>query len=273
MIYDILPIIVIIISLAIIVFILIKKIPKVAKIDLERIPQEAQGQVKKELLEQRVTRKLSNFGRWIRPLGQKGKVFFIDYFNKFKNKISDWEYKYGEKHRESFKKQPQALKKEGGILLDEAKSLMKAGRARKAEEKYLKVVSIDPRNIFAYAGLGEIYYKNQELEGAKEAMEYVVKLAENGYGELEATDYVLLSLIYQDLGDYKGALRSIKEALKLEPNNPKNLDLLCKISIISKNRKEALRACERLARTNPDNEKIEEFRAEIKKIKPPSFGG
>lgn len=266
MIYDILPIIVIIISLAVIVFILIKKIPKVATVDIERIPEEAQGQVKKDLLEKRVTRKLSNLGEWIRPLKQKGKAFFVNYFNKFKNKISDWEHKYGEKHRESFKKQPQALKEEVGILLDEAESLMKAERARKAEEKYLKVVSIDPRNILAYAGLGEVYFKNKELEGAKEAMEYVVKLAENGYGELEATDYVLLSLIYQDLGDYKKALGSIKEALRLEPSNPRNLDLLCKISIISKNKKEAVRACERLARTNPDNEKIKEFREEIKKL-------
>ena len=95
-------------------------------------------------------------------------------------------------------------------------------------------------------------------------MEYVVKLAENGYGELEATDFALLALIYEDLENFDKAFRNIKRAAELEPNNPKNLDLLCKISIISKNKEEAVKACDRLAQVNPGNEKIKEFRREIR---------
>ena len=51
MLYDILPIVIIIFSLAIIIFILIKKVPKIAAVDIKKIPEERQGQIKRDLIE------------------------------------------------------------------------------------------------------------------------------------------------------------------------------------------------------------------------------
>ena len=265
MLYDIFPIIIIIVSLAIIVFILLKKIPRVAAVDIKKIPEETQGQIKRDLIEKKIDRKLSFLGRKLKPLSEKAGESFTEQFNKFKKKISDLEHKYKERDKglaKDFSVSAHEIKN----LIEEADCFVREESLEKAEKKYLEVISADSRNIMAYAGLGNIYYKKRELIGAQEAMEYVVKLAENGYGELEAADFALLALIYKDLEDFGKALRSIRKAVKLEPNNPKNLDLLCKISIISRNREEAVKACDKLAQVNPSNEKIKEFREEIKKL-------
>lgn len=263
MIYDVLPILLIVISLAIIIYILIKKIPEVAAVDTSKIPKEVQREVKRGLIERRLERKIGGWGEKIKPGWKMAGGFFGRHFKKAKEKIIDWESKYKEKHLEVLKKEPEAAKKEAGDLLKEAEELIGAEKIEEAEKKYLEIVSLDPRNILAYAGLGDLYFKKRELEGAKEAMEYVIKLAVNGYGEAEAKDYVLLAMIYKELGEFKLSLANIKRATDLEPNNPKNLDLLCEISIMNKNRRGAWEACNRLSRTNPDNEKIKEFRKMI----------
>ncbi|NQU77085.1 tetratricopeptide repeat protein [Candidatus Falkowbacteria bacterium] len=266
MLYDILPIFVIIASLGVIIFILAKKMPKVASVDTKKIPAEVQGEIKKNLLERKIDRTLTGFGDKVKPARDKVFETLRGRLDKFKEAVSGLEEKQKEKDKESIKEEPEVLNKEIDSLLGRAVSLVDKEEFSEAEKKYLEIISLDERNIVAYAGLGELYYKKKELEGAKEVMEYVLKLADNDYGELEASDYVLLALIYRDLKDYKKALNTIRRAVELEPKSPKNLDLLCKISIISKNRKEAEEALERLSKVNPDNEKVREYRQEIKKM-------
>jgi len=256
----------IIVSLAIMIFILTKKIPMAASVDIEKIPEEAQDLVKKDLIERKIDRKLNVLIEKIKPLSEKISRSFGEQFKNFKKRIINLEHKYKEKDK-GLVKNSASLKQNIKTLLEEADCLAKEESPEKAEKKYLEVIGLDNRNIIAYAGLGNIYYKKGEFIGAREAMEYVVKLAENGYGELEATDFVLLSLIYKSLNDFKNAFKSIKKAIKLEPNNPKNLDLLCKISIINRDKKEAKDACDKLESVNPDNESINEFRKEIGKIR------
>lgn len=266
MLYDILPIIVIVVSLGGIIFILMKKMRRAAGIDVEKIPAEVQNKVKKELIEKKIERKMDDFGAKFKPLGEGMGQVFEKSFDRFKKAISSWESEYKKKSKQTIKEEGGTLDKEIIFLLEEADSLAREERWELAEKKYLEAISLDERNIVAYAGLGEIYYKEKELEGAREAMEYVFKLAENGYGEVEASDFRLLGLIYEELGDYKKAFARVKKASEMEPRNPKNLDLLCKISIMVKNKEEAVKACEELAKVDAGNKKVGEYRLEIETL-------
>ena len=266
MLYDILPIILILLSLGAVVFILMKKMSQVSMIDIKKIPREVQSDVKKDLIEKKIDRKLVGLGEKFRPLGDLVGGFWDRYFKGFKKRVAALEGKYKHEDKESVKGEPEVLEKDVFSLFKQAELLVSKGKMVEAEKKYLEVISLDDRNIVAYAGLAGIYYKSKELAGAKEAMEYVFKLADSGYGEIEAADLVLLVLIYMGLKKYDKAFLRMREAIKMEPNSPKNLDLLCKISIISKNKKEASLACEALARVNPGNKRIVEYRREVKKL-------
>jgi len=266
MLYDIVPIIIIVSSLVAIVFILIRKLPRVSEIDLGKIPKEVQNEVKKNLIEKKIGRKLSDLEQKVKPIGRGMGGVLGKFLSGIKERASELEGKYKEETRKQVKDDPERAGKKVDSLLEEAEDLREEDRLDEAEKKYLEIVGLDSHNIMAYAGLGEIYYKSKEFMGARESMEYVMKLAANGHGEVEGDDFVLLALIYKELGELKKALESIKKASKLEANNPKILDLLCKISIISKNKKEAVEACERLKKVNPDNEKVKEYKLEIKKL-------
>ena len=59
------------------------------------------------------------------------------------------------------------------------------------------------------------------------------------------------------------AIKNFKEALKLQPNNPKLLDLLLKISIMVKDKKIANSTLKLLKLADPENQKIQDLENEV----------
>jgi len=76
-------------------------------------------------------------------------------------------------------------------------------------------------------------------------------------------NYFSLAEIQQSLNNYKEAMKNMKEALKIEPKNPKYLDAMFNLSIISKDKAEALDAYKALKNINPDNGKLGEMKEKI----------
>ncbi|MDA3802424.1 MAG: hypothetical protein PF488_00815 [Patescibacteria group bacterium] len=57
------------------------------------------------------------------------------------------------------------------------------------------------------------------------------------------------------------------EALEIEKNNPRFLDLILDLSIMRNDKKSAISYLERLVENNPENKKIEVWKEEIEMLK------
>ena len=58
--FNIIPIVLALLALAAILFVIIRKFPDIAVMDIEEIPKEQQGEVKKQILETRIERKFKD---------------------------------------------------------------------------------------------------------------------------------------------------------------------------------------------------------------------
>ncbi|MCX6798366.1 MAG: tetratricopeptide repeat protein, partial [Candidatus Falkowbacteria bacterium] len=100
-----------------------------------------------------------------------------------------------------------------------------------------------------------------DLNGARD--EYLKSINLN---KQNAQTHFSLASVYQALGKWPEAIRSLKKALKIEPANPKYLDTMLEISIIIKDKVLALDAYQKLIKTNPENKKIAEFKKQIDEL-------
>ncbi|MBI3626728.1 tetratricopeptide repeat protein, partial [Candidatus Uhrbacteria bacterium] len=75
-----------------------------------------------------------------------------------------------------------------------------------------------------------------------------------------------LGRIYARLNKPAAALKSFAKAVKIEPNNPKYLDQLLEMSIITRDKETAEDVLGRLEAVNPGNQKLTEFRQRIEEL-------
>ena len=146
-------------------------------------------------------------------------------------------------------------------LMAESDELIKDGNLEEAEKKLIEIIDLDNKNIEAFQTLGELYFERKNFEEAKQTLEHVIKLEEGDNGEI----YYDLSLVNKESEDIEAAMKNIKEALKIEPNNPRYLDTLFDISIINKDKITALDAYKKLKEVNPENQKLDE-RSEERRV-------
>ena len=153
----------------------------------------------------------------------------------------------------------------------EAEKLYSQNELNKAEENYIKVINLDPKNFAAYEGLVAVYKANRDYKKARETSKYCIKLLNK---DASATDekhrlascYADLGEIYQLEDKIKLALTNSNKAIELEPSNPRFLDFLLKISIMLKNKELALKTFKALKEADPENQKLEEIKEEINNL-------
>jgi len=75
-----------------------------------------------------------------------------------------------------------------------------------------------------------------------------------------------LAQILCQMGDYTEALKYLKEAKKIEPQNPKILDFYIEVSILNGQLIQARDGLEALKQANPENQKIAEFARTIREL-------
>jgi len=296
--YNIIPFIIIMASLAVILFIIIKKFPTLSSIDVESLSKEKQNRLHEKIVMDRIKRRLVKISKIIKiPFLKKGMELLKTKSAFFYKRLVDLERKYKlyrpkKEHHENFF--PEEESKEQKIL-EKAFFLLEASDFNSAEKKFIKVISINPKNIKAYEGLGEVYLHSNQNKSAEEVWEYIIKLDQRNsdayfkLGNLNfergnidlAREYYLkankfkkhsapiligLSDACQLLGYNEEALSYIKEAVNLEPNNPRHLDRLIDISIKTKDKGLAENSLDKLREVNPENKKIEDYKNKIKNI-------
>ena len=261
---NILIILIILVSLGIIWRIISPKFPRLSLIEIENLPKEQQIKTKKEIIKNRLERKLEErykkilqFLCFLKPFNLKLKKFF----NKCGEKFLDLEQKYIFKYQHLIKKEPELVQDKIKKLFIQGKELIKEKNFNEAEKKFIEIISFDSKNIEAYKQLAEIYFQQNDLEHTKEILYFIQKLNPN-----DETIPTQLGLINKSLEQHEEAISNFKKALLLTPNNPRNLDLLIEEYIFVKNQFLAEKVLEKLEEVNPENQKIKEFRERIEKM-------
>ena len=255
--------------LIIILAILFKKFPVLAILDVNNLPGDKEMKFKDKIIKQRVERDLSKWG------GAVAKVFlfvhnrFANFLNSTKNQLKKVKLKYKTNTHVSW---PEKIKRTKELFL-EIENYLKKENFSEAEERLVEIISLDDKNLKAFLKLADLYDLQKKWAEAKQTYEYALKLArKHKDDELVMGDFNLseiywsLSWVFKELGELEDAKQNIQEALDLEPNNPRYLDLILDLSIIKKDKESALYYLEKLAEVNPENNKLNELSERIEAI-------
>jgi len=261
----------IVISLAVIIIltIIIRKFPALAILDAGNIPGEKEAKFKERIMKARVERDLAHwsgfFGRiWLFLSRRLSASLRSRQANLKKIKTS---------YRLNIKMPWLAKQKKIRELLLAAAESLKKEDEKAAEEKLLEIVSFDQKNLGAFFQLGELYGRQKKWSEASQTFDYALRLARQHHrdktdsGEITPQRiYFALAEIEKEAGNLDAALENIREALELEPNSPRYLDLILDLSIIRKDKNLATESWEKLAVVNPENNKLEEWKKKIEEL-------
>jgi tetratricopeptide (TPR) repeat protein len=261
--YNIIPLILICISLFIIIAIVVRKFPAIANLDVENMPVEKEARFKEQIITGRMEKNMakwkSGFGKFFGFIGGKiGNVFQF-----FQKKLQEAKKKYSD--------HPAALPaedKESMIksLLAKNEDLDDRENFEEKEANLIKIIEMAPRNSEAFIVLGGLYAANKKYEEGKQALAHVLKLLGGDEPDEQAEIYYDLAVIYRDTAELENSLQTIKMAVKLAPNNPRYLDAFLEISIMNKDKISALDAFDKLSAANPENGKLAEFKEQIAEL-------
>lgn len=256
-------------ALAVSLTIIIKKFPALAILDVANIPGEKETKFKQQIMKQRVDRDLA---RW---RGRLGRIMLF-----LNRRFSNWlksrqaQLKKIKTTHEVNARVPWAKKQKQiqGLLLA-AEDLIKKEIFDKAEEKLVEVISLDQKNLPAFLSLGSLYESQKKWSEARQTYEHILKLERQYHDDKEIIGdltrqeiYFSLANIEMEVGEAEAALENIREALDLEPNNPRYLDLILNLSIMRKDKALAEEYWDKLAAVNPDNNKLTEWWKEIENL-------
>jgi len=289
---DIVLIILIVLSLAYIIWMIVRKSSRLINVNVESLPEVKVQRQKEAILKSRLERSWTNtFDKlkvFTSPAKNKVGDRFRNYYKKLKNIEKDL-------RRRGFEKLSSSVDRSQAIdeILTKARQEINSEEYSEAEETILDAISIDQHNIEAYKLLSEVYRLKKEYTQAKETLEYLLKLThtedpdiyssladiakERGNLKQAEEDYIksislsddnylyLLSLaeVYMDLEEEERALETAQKALLLSQNNPKILDFLINISIIMSDKELASEYLDKLREINPENQKIVDFSERI----------
>lgn len=294
--WDFFLIIFIILSLAFIIWLVIKKLPKLTNINVNNLPEIKAQRQKEAILKGRLERLWQEWQNKLKDLTKPGQDKINDVFRQYYQKLKNIEK---DLRRRGHDKLSSALDKSQTIndLLTETKQAINVEDYKKAEDILLDVLNLDQYNIEAYSLLAEVYRYRKEYVQAKETLEYLLKLTHNSNaavysslaeiakerGNLKQAEedylksislsqdnylyFLSLAEVYLDLEEVDRALETAQRALVLSPNNPKILDFLINISIIRQDQELANQYLDKLKEVNPDNNKIVEFLERIDNLK------
>lgn len=272
--------------------------PKMTLLDVHKLPDVKESSKKDEILRRRVAEMEA---RKTKGMGVT-KMWFIALWNsiqeKFRGSVDHLERTLLDEQRlpiEQVKMEPGERASQIRALLRDADTAFTGGGYEAAESAYIAVINLDGKNVAAYMGLGNVYLAEKHLTEARETFKFAlhldkgnemayVRLAEiaEGEGNLEAaveyyeqavlindgmpTRYFKLYELLASLKQPETALTAIREALALDPQNPKYLDNFITASIIVGDKKLAEEGYQRLRLVNPENHKLSTFRERIKEM-------
>jgi len=258
--------ILVVVSLLIIIFIIIRKFPALSILNVDNIPGKKEARFKEEIMRQRLERDFSslslNLNRKRRYLGKIFGSFLKNHYQRLL-KIKNSLRKY--KKISLLEKQEKI-----DILFIKGKEAVEQENYEEAENYFIEIISMDPKRIKAFLELTESYRLRKNFKEAKETLEHALKLARQFKFDPELLAGITvpeiqfsLAGVCEEGGWYEEAIEYGYQALDAEPNNPRYLDLILDLSIMRKDKKLALETWEKLSLANPDNQKLSELKEKV----------
>lgn len=284
--------IIIVCCLALIAWIVGRKISLAARIDVERVAGEQESRLKKKLIEERLYRKWEMIGS--RMFG-----WMIPFMKWLRKEFHAWLTAIQTRERslrvEHLKQHPETSDSFDEIR-QRVESLIASEQYSDAESRLVEFIALNPKHIEAYKLLSDVAIGKKDYIQAQEIYEFMLKLDENNrvtYSALgrlyaqeqktvEATamfeksislhsrdgsDYSALAKLYQSTGENEKAFEAIRKACELQPQNPKFLDKLAELAILLGRKVIAKNAYLKLKKANPDNEKLASIKEQIDMMK------
>ncbi|MFH0951635.1 MAG: tetratricopeptide repeat protein [Patescibacteria group bacterium] len=286
-----------IVAIAIAAIIIVRKIPVIGSIDIKAQPGSRNQTVKNALIEQRLERKMTGLGQKLTkaftPIWRGIKEAFTHLLKAVIELNKRYDHKL--KARKASTQPAGEILTKVQQLIFEADEYMEKEQWNEAEQRLIEVVTLEPKNATAYHRLGDIYLELKNHEDARQTFEHLIKLnqsddlAFSGLGKIaqaegrmnEARDEYMHSIelnskvahhhldlckLLIDIGKYSDAVKSCKEAVKIEPNNPKMLSQLLIAYVDAKDPANAKATLERLKKVNPENQRLTEWQSLIDKL-------
>lgn len=208
--------IIIIISAAILIFLLGRKIPVIMKLDYPKI------NIPKVNMPKIVLPKIPKFTKKEKP--------------QLEQKMVEENKPIKVRNATSFKIFNVPNKEDA--LFEEAEQLFRAGKVEEAEKNYLKVAAADPSNVKVYNRLGVIYMERKNYRDAKDAFMEAIRLDPK-----KASRHYNLAMSQVELREYRNAVESLQHALALD-DNPRYKRLLKELKEKIKYRYEEMKRTE-----------------------------
>ena len=291
--------IIILLSISAIAFIVFRRFSQMSNLDIENLPQEKVSRRKKQIITDRVEKRSAEWGskiiKQIKPLNKYwGKIQLS--FRIYVGKIQGlWQHEQVLKKKKITKEQVEAESERLERLVREGETRLAAEELEEAENNFIAAISIDNKSASAYRGLGDTYLAKNEIEEARQTYRFLarlepdddvvlVKLAEiaENQGDLEeaimhyqnavlindsfSPRFYHLAELLLKVEQKDVAKEAVIQAVELEPQNPKYLDLLIETAIICGDKEMAETGLEKLRMVNPDNQKLDGFKDRVLKI-------
>lgn len=258
-----------VLSLAVIAVIILKKFPTLAILDINNMPGEKEAKFKDKIIRQKVERDVARVNGLIARVWLFFSHQVFDFLKSLQKRLEQARLNYKISAKISYSEKKKMIKELFVAYFD----LLKEEKFNEAEEKLVKIISLDQKNLPAFFKLGNLYSEQKKWSEARQTYNYALKLA----GQYENDDDIMAEVTVQEIyfslawtekeaGDLEAALENIRESLELEPNNPRYLDLILDLSIMKKDKNLAAVSLEKLAAVNPENQKLEEWKNIIEKL-------
>jgi len=256
-------------SLAVILIIIIRKFPALAILDVTNVPGKRESKFKDKIIQSRVERDVAKFSGLLGRLWLQLSKYLSSALKARQAQLQ----KLKNSHKVNLKIPWLEKQKKIRELLSSAKDALKKEDNLAAEEKLVEIASLDQKNLEAFFLLGELYGHQKKWAEAQQTLEYSLKLARQLINDDEENREITLQEIYFSLAEiekeadnFADALENIREALEIEPNNPRFLDLILDLSIMKKDKELAQESWARLAVVNPENQKLSDWQEKIDKL-------
>jgi tetratricopeptide (TPR) repeat protein len=253
--------IVLLVSVCVLVVLGSRKISALRRIDVGAIHRDRETRIKGDIIASRLYRKFLRFGRGVTPFFQRVTHVGKKRYQRLVERIESLEREYRIRAARQQGENGQDAHASVTRLLEEANLLLKENEPKKAEQRFIEIIGLDPKSVDAFQGLGEAYIAQKEYPHARESFAHAIKI-----GGQSATLFLDLADVSRLTGDPLKAFEYCTQAVVREPNDPKSLDALLEASIALGKKDVALSTLKHLEAANPENQKLSEFRDRIEAL-------
>jgi len=288
--WNVIGLILVLAGLVLIWSVLVKKFPQLKLIDLSTMAKERHAELKARLMKERFDRSLGAISGKTANVTAKASGRVKSIYERAYGSLKKMEAKMDGGKKAAAPKAAEPLDVTAG--LEAAQKAAQEERYEDAERMYIELLKTDAKNADAYRGLAELFIDQKLYDQAAETLEFLLRLTgddDRAFGRLgqveasrgnfeeaearylrsielatNATAYrVDLGRVYLASGEARKSQEQFRIALQAEPHHPKYLDYFLEASILVGDPDSAREALGALKEVNPENAKLEEFRARI----------